>query len=76
MDDRERKFRADRRRRTAILNRASLGHTEQDLTPVSGFAALTLVQQLTRECWALAGNEMPKYTRRETPIKFIPGRLK
>ena len=57
MDDFERNLRAARRRRTAILNCASLGRIEQDPTPVFGLAAVSLVQQLTRECWALAGKE-------------------
>jgi hypothetical protein len=74
MNDLERKLRAARRRRTASLNRASLGRIEQDPTPVFGLAAVSLVQQLTRECWALAGKETPGYSRAETPIRFVPGR--
>jgi hypothetical protein len=66
MDDLDRKSRAARRRRTAILNRASLGRIEQDPTPLFGLAAVSLVQQLTRECWALAGKETPGYSRANT----------
>jgi hypothetical protein len=72
MDDLDRKSRAARRRRTASLNRASLGGTEQDPSPLFGLAAVSLVQQLTRECWALAGQETPGYSRGETPIRFVP----
>ena len=75
MEDRDRKFRAAQRRRTASLNRASLGTIEQDLSPLSGLAAVSLVQQLTRECWTLAGKETPEYSRAQTPVKFVPGRL-
>ena len=75
MEDLDRKLRAAKRRQTASLNRASLGAIEQDLSPLLGLAAVSLVQQLTRECWALAGKETPGYSRAQTPIKFVPGRL-
>ena len=75
MDEFERNLRAARRRQTMSLNRTSLGLIERDLAPASGLSAVILVQQLTRECWALAGRETPRYTRHETPISFVPGRL-
>ncbi len=75
MDDLERKLRAARRRGTTILNRSSLGRAAYDPTPLSGLSAVSLVQQLTRECWDLAGREAPRYTRHETPILFVPNRL-
>jgi hypothetical protein len=74
MEDIDRKRRAEQRRRTASLNRASLGAVEQDASPLFGLAAISLVQQLTRECWALAGKETPGYTRTNTPVRFIPSR--
>ena len=74
MEDRDRKLRAAQRRLTVSLNRASLGAIEQDLSPLSGLDAVSLVQQLTRECWALAGKEAPGYSRAQTPVKFVPGR--
>ena len=73
MDDLDRKLRAAQRRRTMTLNRASLGRIEQDPAPVSGLAAISLVQQLTRECWALAGRETPRYSRHDMPVRFVPG---
>lgn len=74
MEDLDRKRRAEQRRRTASLNRASLGAGEQDASPLFGLAAISLVQQLTRECWALAGKQTPEYTRVNTPVRFVPGR--
>jgi hypothetical protein len=71
MDNFERKRRAAEQRRTTILNRTLLGSIEPDPTPLTGLAAVSLVQQLTRECWALAGREIPRYTRSETPIRFV-----
>lgn len=32
----------------------------------------TLVQELTRESWALSGAPEPTYTRHETPDRFVP----
>jgi hypothetical protein len=74
MEDLDRKLRAARRRQTASLNRVSLGGTEQDLSPLFGLSAISLVQQLTRQCWALAGKETPAYSRTETPVRFVPAR--
>lgn len=71
-DDLDRKLRAAQRRLTASLNRASVGGIEHDPSPLFGLAAISLVQQLTRECWALAGNETPGYRRSETPVRFVP----
>lgn len=75
MDDPGRKIRAAQRRRTVSLNRASLGGIEQDPSPLFGLAAVSLVQQLTRECWALAGKEHPEYSRVQTPVRFVPDPL-
>ena len=74
MEDLDRKLRAAKRRQTASLNRASLGGIEQDPSPLFGLAAVSLVQQLTRECWALAGKVTPAYSRAETPVRFVPAR--
>jgi len=74
MEDLDRKLRAAKRRQTASLNRASLGGIEQDPSPLFGLAAVSLVQQLTRECWALAGMKTPAYSRADTPVMFVPAR--
>ena len=55
MNTTEREARAARRRQSILLNRTTLKRAESDLTPVSGLDAMALVQQLTRETWALAG---------------------
>jgi len=75
MDDLDRKLRAAQRRLTATLNRALLGDVAHDPMPLSGLDAVSLVRQLTQECWALAGREAPRYARHETPIRFVAGRL-
>jgi hypothetical protein len=74
MEDSERKIRAALRRKTTLLNRTTLQRLEHDPTPTSGLAAISLVQQLTLECWALAGKEAPAYPREEIPVRFVRGR--
>jgi hypothetical protein len=75
MADSERKIGAVLRRQTAVVSRTTLQRHENDPTPLSGVPALSLVQHLTRECWALARKEIPTYRRQETPVRFVPGRL-
>ena len=75
MDLTEREARAARRRQTLLLKRTTLKRAESDLTPLSGLAAIALVQQLTRETWAIAGKTTPIYRREEIPVRFVPGRL-
>lgn len=75
MDNPERKARAERRRQSILLNRTTLKRAETDLTPLSGLAAIALVQHLTRETWAIAGKATPTYRREQIPIRFVPGRL-
>lgn len=74
-DDTDRRARAARRRHSAFLNRTTLKRAETDLTPLSGLAAVALVQSLTRESWAAARKPTPTYRREEIPIRFVPGRL-
>jgi hypothetical protein len=73
MERSERAARAQNRRERAVLNRTTLSPREPDLTPVSGVEALALVSQLTREGWSAAGLEMPRYSRSEIPVRFVPG---
>jgi len=75
MDVTERKARAALRRRTAVLNRTTLRRVEPDLTPLSGLAAISLVDHLTRESWAAARKPIPAYRREEIPVRFVPGHL-
>jgi hypothetical protein len=74
MDD-ERRMRAEARRTRVILRKTVLQSREEDLSPVHGAEALSLVHRLTLESWALAGQEVPRYSRASTPYRFVPGRL-
>jgi hypothetical protein len=75
MDGAGRRARAEARKRTATLRRTHLSATEPDLDPVFGEAAISLVDRLTRESWAESGRPLPGYSRREIPVRFVPGRL-
>jgi hypothetical protein len=55
-----------------MLRKSRLGPTEEDLSPVRGAEAVSLVYRLSREAWSRAGLEEPTYTRRETPWRFVP----
>ena len=75
MSDEDRKARAEARRRKAVIRRTRLRPVEHDLDPVDGPLAISLVEQLTRESWSESGQPFPAYARRETPIRFVRGRL-
>ncbi len=70
--DAERRRRAEARRGQAVLRRSTLHEPAQDLSPVRGEAALSLVTRLTAESYAEAGLEVPRYARVETPYRFVP----
>ncbi len=72
----DRRSRAEQRRRTAILNRTTLGGLEPDPVPVSGAEGVSLVARLTRESWSAAGRAFPCYTREQIPVSFVPWRSK
>jgi hypothetical protein len=55
-----------------MLRKSRLGPTEEDLSPLRGAEAVSLVYRLSLEAWSLAGLEEPTYTRRETPWRFVP----
>ncbi len=55
-----------------ILRKSGLRATEEDLCPVHGAEAVSLVYRLTREAWSLAGLAEPSYTRQATPWRFLP----
>jgi len=74
--DSDRRLRAENRRRTAILSRATLGGIEPDPAPVSGPEAVSLVERLTRESWSAAGWDIPQYSREDIPVCFAPRRSK
>jgi hypothetical protein len=48
---------------------------EDDLTPIRGVDAISLVWPLTLESWSLARLDNPSYERATTPYRFMPGRL-
>jgi hypothetical protein len=75
MDTTERMVRAARRRQTTLLHRTTLKRVESDLTPLSGLAAIALVERLTHESWTAARKPTPTYRREEIPVRFVPGRL-
>lgn len=54
------------------LRKTSLTEDEVDLDPIRGGAAVSLVWQLSRECWALAGASEAHYTRERIPCRFVP----
>lgn len=67
-----RRARAEVRRSRMVLRKSRLQPVEQDLSPLRGAEAVSLVYRLTRESWSLAGREEPAYTRGETPWRFVP----
>lgn len=55
-----------------VLSKTRLEDAELDLNPIVGGAAITLVTQLSRESWSLAGFDYPTYERRDVSIRFVP----
>lgn len=70
--DELRRRRAEERGARMVLRRARVERDEVDLDPLSGEAALSLVERLTLESWSLAGLPLPEYTRAEIPVRFVP----
>ena len=68
----DRAYRAQQRRLTATLHRGKVGGIEPDPVPLDGSDAISLVERLTLESWAAAGKVMPKYSREQIPIAFVP----
>jgi hypothetical protein len=75
MGDSLRQARAQARRERAILRKSQLRPREEDLTPLRGAEAVSLVHTLTMEGWSLARRELPSYSRDRMPYRFVPGRL-
>jgi hypothetical protein len=71
MEDAGRRQRAEARRARAVLLRTRLSSQKQDLTPLSGPEAISLVMHLTRESYSLAGLTEPTYTRDRIPCRFV-----
>jgi len=68
--DSDRRLRAEHRRRTAVLRRATLGGIEPDPLPLSGPEAVSLVGRLTQESWTAAGLTFPRYSRDQIPLQI------
>jgi hypothetical protein len=75
MSAEQRRARAEARRHRATLRKTQLRPIEDDLSPVRGAAALSLVHRLTKESWSMSGRDEPVYTRDQIPCRFVPGRL-
>ena len=71
MDDPLRRARAEARAKRAILRKTHLQASEEDLSPVRGSEALSLVQRLTAESWSRSGQAQPTYTRATIPCRFV-----
>jgi hypothetical protein len=63
--------RAKARAERMTLRKGRLGDLEVDLNPVFGAQAISLVQQLTRASYSLAGLETPTYARATIPCRFV-----
>jgi hypothetical protein len=72
MPDSDRRARAVARQARVVLRKSRLQATEEDLSPVWGAEAVSLVYRLSREAWSLSGMEEPSYSRPETPCRFVP----
>lgn len=44
----------------------------EDAAPIRGAEAVSLVYQLTRMSWSLAGRSFPTYARKDIPFRFVP----
>jgi hypothetical protein len=64
--------RAKARTERMTLRKGRVGGPEADLDPVRGAEAVSLVQQLTRASYSLAGLETPAYARADIPCRFVP----
>jgi len=75
MSGRDRRTRAELRRSRAMLVKTRLQPVEEDLSPIRGSDAISLVHRLTRESWSVSGRDEPTYSRKEIPWRFVRGRL-
>jgi hypothetical protein len=73
VSDTERKSRAERRRKAAVIRRYRFGDDEVDLFPVRGDLAISLAARISLEAWSLSGRDWPDYRRSETPYCFVDG---
>ncbi len=69
----ERRRRAEERRAKMTVRRTSLEAGEEDLNPVFGEDAISLLTQLSRESFQMTGAAMPSYGRDAIPCVFVRG---
>ena len=65
-----REQRAELRRQRMVITRCSLEDSDIDPNPTYGAEAISLAAVLSRQAWAFARIPLPKYQRREIPIRF------
>ena len=65
--------RARERRKIAVLAKGRIRTGEQDLHPVRGEEAISLLTRLTEEIWSISGLPRPTYSRTQIPCRFLPG---
>jgi hypothetical protein len=75
VSDAERRERARARSGRVILHKAQLQPDELDLSPVDGAEGVSLLTRLSIQSHRMAGLSEPTYTRRNIPVRFVPGRL-
>lgn len=63
--------RARERQARMRLHKTRLGEPEADLNPVFGAEAISLVHQLTRISYSLAGHSLSRSPRAQMPCRFV-----
>ncbi|AKU95975.1 hypothetical protein AKJ09_02639 [Labilithrix luteola] len=74
MSAEDRAARAAARRHLATVRKTRLHRVEDDLDPIDGEGAITLLTALSRESWSATGAPLPTYARHEIPVRFVPRR--
>jgi hypothetical protein len=62
--------RAERRRARWPISVHRLNEPVEHVVWGTPESRLRAVGELTEQCWALAGEELPSYARRETPVRL------
>ena len=68
---RSRRERALARRELMTLSKTRLGG-EEDLAPIRGSSAISLLTHLSEVSWSLTGQPWPNYDRSSIPFRFVP----
>ncbi len=74
MSANERMARAEARRRSSVLHRTTLRSIEEELDPIEGPSAISLLTTLSAESWSATGAPFPDYPRDAIPVRFVRGR--